>query len=83
MATTGIQKNDSGSEGNVLSLSYGRIIRRDVEDNHGLLPKSFNTYQIVDSGDIILRLTDLQSLIQSARLNGHEPFAYLKDGHLE
>ena len=83
VATTGIQKNDSGSEGNVLSLSYGRIIRRDVEDNHGLLPKSFNTYQIVDSGDIILRLTDLQNDKRSLRVGmsnekGVITSAYLK-----
>jgi type I restriction enzyme S subunit len=61
LASTDVLKNDDGAENNVLSLSYGRIIRRDVEDNHGLLPESFNTYQLVEAGDIILRLTDLQN----------------------
>lgn len=83
VASTGVEKNDDGAESNVLSLSYGRIIRRDVEDNHGLLPESFNTYQIVDSGDIILRLTDLQNDKRSLRVGmanekGIITSAYLK-----
>jgi type I restriction enzyme S subunit len=83
VASTGVEKNDGGSESNVLSLSYGRIIRRDVEDNHGLLPESFNTYQIVNSGDIILRLTDLQNDKRSLRVGlanekGIITSAYLK-----
>ncbi|MBR5433424.1 MAG: hypothetical protein IK117_03225, partial [Bacteroidales bacterium] len=52
-------KNFNNAETNVLSLSYGRIIRkRDI--NAGLTPQDFATYQIVDNGNIILRLTDLQ-----------------------
>ena len=83
VASTVVEKNDDGAESNVLSLSYGRIIRRDVEDNHGLLPESFNTYQIVDSGDIILRLTDLQNDKRSLRVGmanekGIITSAYLK-----
>ena len=68
VATTAVNKNDDGLESNVLSLSYGKIVRRDIEDNHGLLPESFNTYQIVGSGDIILRLTDLQNDKRSLRV---------------
>lgn len=56
-----IKMNEKGEETNVLSLSYGNIIIRDVSDNYGLLPESFNTYQIVNPGNIILRLTDLQN----------------------
>lgn len=63
-------KNSDGSEMNVLSLSYGNIIRRDVDKNHGLLPASFNTYQIVNKGDLVLRLTDLQNDWNSLRV-GH------------
>lgn len=63
-------KNTDGKETNVLSLSYGRIIQRDIEKNYGLLPASFNTYQLVKSGDIILRLTDLQNDKKSLRV-GH------------
>jgi type I restriction enzyme S subunit len=54
-------RNDRGQVNNVLSLSYGKIVRRDVESNFGLLPESFNTYQIVQNGDIVLRLLDLQN----------------------
>ena len=83
VASTGVVKNDDGAESNVLSLSYGRIIQRDVEDNHGLLPESFNTYQIVDSASIILRLTDLQNDKRSLRVGmanerGIITSAYLK-----
>ena len=63
-----MKKNLKGLEGNILSLSYGSIVRRNVEDNSGLLPESFNTYQIVDYGDIILRLTDLQNDKRSLRV---------------
>lgn len=75
-------KNTLGEETNVLSLSYGNIIRRDVESNFGLLPESFNTYQIVKKGNIILRLTDLQNDKKSLRVglakeNGVITSAYL------
>jgi len=63
-------KNDDGKEANVLSLSYGRIVRRDVDQNFGLLPESFNTYQLIGAGDIVLRLTDLQNDKRSLRV-GH------------
>lgn len=76
-------KNDDGKEANVLSLSYGRIVRRDVDQNFGLLPESFNTYQLVGAGDIILRLTDLQNDKRSLRVgyaleSGIITSAYLK-----
>lgn len=60
--------NRGNQEDNVLSLSYGRIIRRDLSQNFGLLPDSFETYQIVNPGDIVLRLTDLQNDKKSLRV---------------
>ena len=77
------QKNIDGAENNVLSLSYGNIIPRDVETNFGLLPESFNTYQIISCGDVILRLTDLQNDKNSLRVGlakqkGIITSAYLK-----
>jgi type I restriction enzyme S subunit len=54
-------------ENNLLSLSYGRIIQKDISTNDGLLPESFETYQIVRHGDIIFRLTDLQNDKRSLR----------------
>lgn len=53
---------------NVLSLSYGRIVRRNVESYEGLMPESFETYQIVDPGQLVLRLTDLQNDKRSLRV---------------
>jgi type I restriction enzyme, S subunit len=61
-------KNTGMQESNVLSLSYGRIIPRDVDNNMGLIPESFETYQIIEPGDIILRLTDLQNDKRSLRV---------------
>lgn len=61
-------KNVDGAEDNVLSLSYGNIVKRNLDGNFGLLPESFNTYQIVSKGNIILRLTDLQNDKKSLRV---------------
>lgn len=60
-------KNYALKEQNLLSLSYGRIIRKDINTNGGLLPASFNTYNIVEAGDIIIRPTDLQNDKRSLR----------------
>jgi type I restriction enzyme S subunit len=60
-------KNTGMVEDNLLSLSYGRIIRKDIDTNEGLLPASFEGYQIVEEGDTVLRLTDLQNDQRSLR----------------
>ncbi len=53
---------------NLLSLSYGRIVRKDINTTEGLLPASFDTYQVIEKGNIILRLTDLQNDHKSLRI---------------
>ena len=63
-------KNVGMIEKTVLSLSYGRIIIKPDEKLRGLVPESFETYQIVDPGDIIVRTTDLQNDQASLRI-GH------------
>lgn len=45
----------------VLSLSYGKIIIKPEEKLVGLVPESFETYQLVEPSDIIIRCTDLQN----------------------
>lgn len=60
-------KNIAGREQNLLSLSYGKIKRRDINAKGGLLPANFNTYNIVEDGDIIIRPTDLQNDQHSLR----------------
>lgn len=60
-------KNKGNIETNVLSLSYGNIKKRNVKNNMGLLPESFETYNIVIPNNIVLRLTDLQNDHKSLR----------------
>ena len=61
-------KNKGMVESLVLSLSYGNIIRKQREENFGLIPESFETYQILEPGYIVLRLTDLQNDKRSLRV---------------
>jgi restriction endonuclease S subunit len=53
---------------NLLSLSYGRIIRKDINTTEGLLPASFDTYHMVKDGIIVFRFTDLQNDHKSLRV---------------
>jgi type I restriction enzyme S subunit len=55
------ERNTGMKENTVLSLSYGRIVVKPAERLHGLVPESFETYQIVNPGDIVIRTTDLQN----------------------
>lgn len=76
------ESNEGMIEDNLLSLSYGRIVPKDINSNDGLLPESFETYQIVRPGNIVLRLTDLQNDKRSLRSalveeKGIITFAYL------
>lgn len=61
-------KNSNLREKNLLSLSYGKIKRKDINTNDGLLPASFDSYNIIEAGDIVLRLTDLQNDHTSLRV---------------
>lgn len=60
-------KNAGNTCKNLLSLSYGKIIQKDINTNFGLLPESFEGYQIVQPGYTVLRLTDLQNDKRSLR----------------
>lgn len=62
------KKNSELKEQNLLSLSYGKIKRKDINSTDGLLPASFESYNIIDAGDIVLRLTDLQNDHTSLRV---------------
>ncbi|ERL12225.1 type I restriction modification DNA specificity domain protein [Coriobacteriaceae bacterium BV3Ac1] len=55
-------------ESNLLSLSYGKIKRRDIYATDGLLPASFETYNIIEPDDIVFRFTDLQNDQKSLRV---------------
>ena len=60
-------KNDNMTENNLLSLSHGNIVPKSIDTVGGLLPASFETYQIVTPGQIVLRLTDMQNDQKSLR----------------
>jgi len=62
------KKNAGGREENLLSLSYGNIVRRDIATADGLLPESFDSYNVINPGDTVLRLTDLQNDQRSLRV---------------
>ena len=61
-------KNSELQEKNLLSLSYGKIKRKNIETTEGLLPESFDGYNIIEADDIVLRLTDLQNDQKSLRV---------------
>lgn len=61
-------KNKDLTEQNLLSLSYGKIKRKDINNPEGLLPESFDGYNIIEADDIVLRLTDLQNDHTSLRV---------------
>lgn len=61
-------KNKNLIERNLLSLSYGKIKRKDINNPEGLLPESFDGYNIIEANDIVLRLTDLQNDHTSLRV---------------
>ena len=62
------ERNQGMKEKTVLSLSFGRIVIKSADKLHGLVPESFETYQVVNPGDIVLRTTDLQNDHRSLRV---------------
>ncbi|WP_295456730.1 restriction endonuclease subunit S [uncultured Thiodictyon sp.] len=61
-------RNKGLVEKTVLSLSYGRIVIKPEEKLTGLVPESFEGYQLIIPGDIIVRTIDLQNDFTSLRV---------------
>ena len=61
-------RNKGLVESAVLSLSYGRIVIKPEEKLTGLVPESFESYQLIKPGDIVIRTTDLQNDQTSLRV---------------
>lgn len=61
-------RNTGLTQSQVLSLSYGRVIMKPVEKQRGLVPDSYEGYQILEPGDIVIRPTDLQNDQRSIRV---------------
>lgn len=59
--------NTGLKERNLLSLSYGQLVRKDMDRLEGLTPASFEGYNIIEANDIVFRLTDLQNDQRSLR----------------
>lgn len=62
------RRNAGMVEETVLSLSYGRIVIKPPEKLTGLVPESFETYQVMEPGDLVIRTTDLQNDWTSLRV---------------
>jgi type I restriction enzyme, S subunit len=62
------ERNTGLIERNLLSLSYGKLKRKDIDNATGLVPASFEGYQIIGKGYIVLRFTDLQNDKKSLRV---------------
>ena len=62
------ESNENVHHQNLLSLSYGKIIRKSIKSKKGLLPASFDTYQLIKENIIVLRFTDLQNDHKSLRV---------------
>ena len=75
-------KNSNLQETNLLSLSYGKIKRRSIESSTGLLPESFDGYNIIEKDDIVLRLTDLQNDQTSLRVGLAEERGIITSAYL-
>lgn len=75
-------KNLGLQEKNLLSLSYGKIKRKNIDTVEGLLPESFDGYNIIDKDDIVLRLTDLQNDHTSLRVGISEERGIITSAYL-
>ena len=60
--------NETVHHQNLLSLSYGKIVKKNIKSKKGLLPASFDTYQVIKENIIVLRFTDLQNDHKSLRV---------------
>jgi len=46
---------------NILALTLGGVINKDISKNEGLLPKDFSSYQIFQKDDLVFKLIDLEN----------------------
>lgn len=60
-------RNTNLANKNLLTLSYGELKRKSIDASDGLLPESYETYNVINKNDVVLRLTDLQNDKNSLR----------------
>jgi restriction modification system DNA specificity domain protein len=54
--------NKNNVEKNVLSLTYGGVIKNDINNPNGLVPASYETYQKFCRNDLVFKLIDLENI---------------------
>jgi type I restriction enzyme S subunit len=59
--------NKGMANSNLLSLSYGKLKKKDINSADGLLPDNFEGYQIIHRNEFVFRFTDLQNDQRSLR----------------
>lgn len=64
------------------TLSYGKVKRKSIDTVEGLLPESFDGYNIIEKDDIVLRLTDLQNDHTSLRVGLAEERGIITSAYL-
>lgn len=57
--------NKNGRWNNVLSLTKKGVIRNNVDNPIGLVPKSYDTYQLFEKDDLVFKLIDLENVATS------------------
>ena len=75
-------KNTGLQEKNLLSLSYGKVKRKSIDTVEGLVPESFDGFNIIEKDDIVLRLTDLQNDHTSLRVGLAEERGIITSAYL-
>ena len=56
---------ERSSEYERLALTLNGVIKRPKDDSEGLQPKEFDTYQILEEGDFVFKMIDLQNISTS------------------
>ena len=62
---------DKASEYTLLSLTTNGVIVRDIESGKGKFPSDFSTYQIVEHGDMVFCLFDVDETPRTVGLSEH------------
>ena len=57
--------NKNNEYKNVLSLTLKEVIRNNIENPNGLVPKSYDTYQLFEKDDLVFKLIDLENISTS------------------
>lgn len=63
---------DDSSHYTLLSLTKQGVIVRDLTENKGKFPKEFNTYKVIEVGDMIFCLFDVDETPRTIGLSNHK-----------